>query len=541
MTPTKTLLICLLCIPFFTEAQSTLSGAVTDVKTNQPLVGAHVALSSLDKLTLTNEQGRYTILNLDTGTYAVVVSFIGYDPISKEVKIEKGRANSLNIRMQSGELLLSDVTVSGDQNGPINTFSQVDINIRPISTSQDVLRMIPGLFIAQHAGGGKAEQIFLRGFDIDHGTDINLEVDGLPVNMVSHAHGQGYSDLHFLIPELINYVDFGKGPYYADKGDFTTAGYVSFVTKSQLDRNFLKTEGGQFGTFRTVAGVNLPVGKSTAYIPGEYFHSDGYFESLQHFNRFNIVGRFNTQLSKKDFLTASATFFTSRWDASGQIPQRAVNDGTITRFGSIDNSEGGNTVRINAFLKHGHLFVNGGFFEQQIYGVGYDFNLFSNFTFYLNDPVNGDEIQQQESRMIYGYKARYSQTTSLKGKELQTEIGAGVRYDDVNDISLSHVVKREFLNDVQRGDLNEANINAFVNENLILNETWSINAGLRFDQFYLHYNDKLLSTSKADAKSMLSPKLTVNYQLNEKTRFYAPRSPPPVRCGRRGSQRRRCS
>ena len=117
--------------------------------------------------------------------------------------------------------------------------------------------MVPGLFIAQHAGGGKAEQIFLRGFDIDHGTDINLEVDGLPVNMVSHAHGQGYSDLHFVIPELINYVDFNKGPYYADKGDFTTAGYVDFQTKNVLDKNFVKVEGGQFGTIRGVVGFGL--------------------------------------------------------------------------------------------------------------------------------------------------------------------------------------------------------------------------------------------------------------------------------------------
>ena len=501
-------------------AQSTITGSITDEKNNEPLVGAHVLLASLKKVAMTNHQGRYIFLNISPGTYTLETTFVGYNPIIKQIEIESEKVKTLDIRMQAGELLLSDVTVSGTHDRGVNTLSQVDINLRPVNTSQDVLRMIPGLFISQHAGGGKAEQIFLRGFDIDHGTDINLEVDGLPVNMVSHAHGQGYSDLHFLIPELINYVDFDKGPYYANKGDFTTAGYVSFITRNILDRNFIKAEGGQFGTMRTAAGVNLLKGKTTAYVAGEYFSSDGYFENLQHFNRFNLVGKINSKLGDNDFLTSSFSFFKSSWDASGQIPERAVMSGMITRFGSIDDSEGGNTGRTNAFIKHGHTFSDGGFFEQQAYLVDYDFDLFSNFTFYLNDPVNGDEIRQQESRMIYGYKASYFQTSSINGKELQSEVGVGIRYDDVNDISLSHVVKREFLNHQLKGDLNEANTFAFINENLLLNTHWSINAGIRFDHFYFRYNDKLLLINKSNRKSVVSPKLSINYELNENAKFY---------------------
>lgn len=501
------------------KAQINLVGIVTDINNKEPLIGAHVRLNS-EKVALTNEYGRYSFHSVGPGTYKLEVTFIGYDLVVQEVQIENGQQKTFNVQMRPGELLLSDITVSGNYDRPINTLSQVDINLRPINTSQDVLRMIPGLFIAQHAGGGKAEQIFLRGFDIDHGTDINLEVDGLPVNMVSHAHGQGYSDLHFLIPELINYVDFDKGPYYADKGDFTTAGYVSFVTKNLLERNFIKAEGGQFGTVRTVAGVNLLTGKTNAYLAGEYFHTDGFFESLQHFNRLNVVARINSQLGANDFLTATASLFKSSWDASGQIPERAVKNGMITRYGSIDDSEGGNTGRVNLYLKHGHTFSNGGFFEQQLYVVKYDFDLFSNFTFYLNDPVNCDEIKQEESRMIYGYKASYLRSSLIEGKELQTELGAGFRYDDVNDISLSHAIRREFLNDVQRGDLNEANVNVFINENLSLNDQWSLNAALRFDHFYFMYRDKLLQTDKSQSKSIVSPKFSLNYQANDKMNFY---------------------
>ncbi|HEX5171353.1 MAG TPA: hypothetical protein VFW11_19385 [Cyclobacteriaceae bacterium] len=244
---------------------------------------------------------------------------------------------------------------------------------------------------------------------------------------------------------MINYVDFDKSPYYADKGDFTTAGYVSFITKNTLDRNFVKAEGGRFGTVRTVGGINLLSGKTNAYVAGEYFHSDGFFESLQHFNRLNLTGRINTRLGDHDLLTGSLSLFNSSWDASGQIPERAVLDGTITRYGSIDDSEGGNSARTNAFLKYGHTFANGGFFEHQAYIVDYDFDLFSNFTFYLRDPVSGDEIEQQESRTVYGYKTSYIQAASLRSKELRTHLGAGLRYDDVNDITLSHVEARKFL------------------------------------------------------------------------------------------------
>jgi outer membrane cobalamin receptor len=221
----------------------------------------------------------------------VNISFVGYDPVAESVSIKNDSVAVLNARMVAGSIRLDDVVIAASNEKSVNAISSLDIKLRPANSSQDILRMVPGLFIAQHAGGGKAEQIFLRGFDIDHGTDINLEVDGLPVNMVSHAHGQGYSDLHFVIPELINTIDFNKGPYYADKGDFATAGYVDFQTKNVLERNFLKIEGGRFGTMRGVAGFRLPElqnERTKGYIASEMFTSDGYVESPQKFHRFNV-------------------------------------------------------------------------------------------------------------------------------------------------------------------------------------------------------------------------------------------------------------
>ena len=177
----------------------------------------------------------------------------------------------------------------------MNMISKIDLQTTPVNSSQEILSKVPGLFIGQHAGGGKAEQLFLRGFDIDHGTDIAISVDGMPVNMVSHAHGQGYADLHFLIPETVDKIDFGKGPYYSNKGDFATAGYVGFQTKDKLEKSSIGLEIGQFNTLRTVGLFNLLGNKKTqsAYIATEYILTDGPFDSPQNFNRMNLFGEYS--------------------------------------------------------------------------------------------------------------------------------------------------------------------------------------------------------------------------------------------------------
>lgn len=499
------------------HAQGILSGRVQEENSGQPLTGAYVSLKGTTFVSISNEEGLFQFSALPAGSYTVEVSFIGYKTQTLQVQVQDKERSNLTISLTVGAIELADVVITANPELAVNVLAPVDIQLRPTVTSQDILRMVPGLFIAQHAGGGKAEQIFLRGFDIDHGTDINLEVDGLPVNMVSHAHGQGYSDLHFLIPEIVSLVDFDKGPYYADKGDFTTAGYVNFKTKNRLEKNFVKLEGGQFGTIRTVAGVNL--GKK-AYLATEYFLTDGYFESPQNFNRFNLTGKYASSINANTQVSVGASFFTSSWDASGQIPDRAVEAGTITRFGAIDDTEGGETSRAQLFAKFNHRLGDRSTLEQQGYAIRYDFNLYSNFTFFLHDPVDGDQIQQQESRMIYGYKTKYATAGELLGKSLNTEAGVGIRYDDVSDVFLANTIRRTFRSNIQRGDVREANLNAFVNETLTIDDHWSVNAALRLDYFTFAYNDALLNSSNSTTASIVSPKLTVNYQVNDKMLVY---------------------
>jgi hypothetical protein len=504
-------------------AQGILKGVIRESGTNQPLVGAHVLLKGKEKGSITEQEGTFTITNIEFGLYEIDVSYIGYISETQTVNINSKTPTFVSIYLKQGDVQLDAITISSNTDRPVNALSSLDIHLRPTNTSQDILRIVPGLFIAQHAGGGKAEQIFLRGFDVDHGTDVNLEVDGLPVNMVSHAHGQGYSDLHFLIPELIQYADFDKGPYFADKGDFTTAGYVAFKTKNTLEHNFIKSEGGLFGTLRTVNGINfVPPQKSnqTGYIASEFFRSDGYFESPQNFKRINIASKYSTSLGEFNKLTFGATFFTSNWDASGQIPERAVKRGDISRFGSIDDTEGGTTERINLYAKHHLHFTKGASIDQQVYGIRYKFNLYSNFTFFLNDSVQGDQIQQKESRTLYGYKANYYSNNLLFGKEFSTHAGVGIRYDQINDVTLSQTTRRKYIRDMQRGDITQGDGYAFISETLSLSEHWSINTGIRFDYFTFQYNNKVIEDRKSETAIILSPKLNITYRINNNASLY---------------------
>lgn len=509
-----------MCLPFVAFSQTTINGRLVNGSTHEPLAGAHVLVDSLGRGTMTDNLGRFQIGEIPAGEYQLSITHVGYTALHESIRVSAAERFDKTFALTPGQVLLADVLVSAGNEAPVNALTQLDIKLRPVNTSQDVLRMIPGLFIAQHAGGGKAEQIFLRGFDIDHGTDLHLEVDGIPVNMVSHAHGQGYSDLHFLIPELIKYVDFNPGPYRADKGDFATAGYVSFVTKAALDENFARIEGGRFGAFRTAAGINVPGDAGYGYVAGEYFRSEGYFESPQDFNRVNLVSKYSFKLSDDDDLTVTGSYFGSTWNASGQIPERAVRSGMISRFGSLDDTEGGETRRINAMIRHHHAFNDGGTLEHQLFATRYDFDLFSNFTFYLADPVNGDQIEQEESRLMFGYKARYKRQARFIGKPLEIEVGGGVRQDRIDDIALSRTVKREFLEDVQRGDILETNFNAYSEGTLRLNDAWSIRSGVRVDHLRFRYDDWIARTSNATGKTMISPKLTMDYRVGLAAQLY---------------------
>lgn len=515
------LMMCLLIGSGAVAQTAYLSGFVYD-ENDDPLPGASVIVGN-EHGTSTNLLGAYT-LKLPYGRYSISVSYIGYELKSGIVNIDSESPRQLNFILVEKEIELNDVIVTTDQSKNLATISAIDLKLRPIRSSQDMLTTIPGLFIAQHAGGGKAEQIFLRGFDIDHGTDITLSVDGMPVNMVSHAHGQGYADLHFLIPETIEKVSFNKGPYFSDQGNFNTAGYASFRTKSNLENSSIKLEGGQFGTFRTVGMLNLlPKNRrQNWFVAGEVFLSNGYFESPQNFSRLNLFTKYRSRLEDNSLLEISASTFTSTWDASGQIPVRAVESGQISRFGAIDDTEGGKTGRTNLNVHFLQNLNDVSTFSHRFFFSNYEFELVSNFTFFLNDPINGDQITQSEKRNIHGYTGTFTTDGFIGGAKTTTEAGGGFRYDNINDNRLSRTLdKQTILSDLAFGDINELNAFTYVSQSVHPSNRLSINASLRYDYFSFGYLDKLSGASKQhQTASIFSPKASINYKLNDQTNVF---------------------
>lgn len=506
-----------------------INGRINEQGSGIELAGVTVRLEPSGQYTTTNTLGVFNFPNLASGTYSLTVNYIGYETQTLDnVVVRDAETTILRIDLTPTPVNLHDVEITNAVSQPFQSISALDIRTRPVNTSQDVLRLVPGLFIAQHAGGGKAEQMFLRGFDIDHGTDINLSVDGMPVNMVSHAHGQGYADLHFVIPEIIGTVEFKKGPYYADAGDFTTAGLVRFKTEDVLEHSFLKVEGGQFSTARAVGAFNL-LGKNAgrnnqhAYLASETCYSDGYFDSPQAFRRLNLFGKYTALIDDEQRISISASAFQSSWNASGQVPERAVKSGLIGRFGSIDDNEGGLTSRYNFNFEHIKNLPGNSLFKNHLYFTDYSFELYSNFTFFLNEPENGDEIRQKEHRRIFGYNGSIQKEGTLGGKKLSAEAGIFFRYDNVDNNELSRTRQRQFTQyTISLGDVDETNTGAYLSATWQLAPRLALNAAARADVFQFSYENELdsLYDPKQVTAALVSPKLNLYYDLTPTVRLY---------------------
>ena len=512
-------------------AQKTnFSAIVIDGKSKLPLEGVSVTAMPAKKNALTNENGQFFFAENPTSILLIELSAIGFN--SRSISL-KDRVAEKYFELVETKVQLSEVVILANAASQFKAISNMDIKMRGINNSQEVLRIVPGLFIGQHQGGGKAEQIFLRGFDSDHGTDVSLAVDGMPVNMVSHAHGQGYADAHFIIPETIEQVDFKKGPYYAEKGNFNTSGFIDFKTANSISKNTIKVEGGMYNSARLMGifnllGKNARLKQQSWYVATEYNYSDSYLDNPQHFNRFNFFTKYNGKISPNSFLNITASSLQSKWDASGQVPERAVKNGQIGFYGAIDPTEGGITSRNNLNLQLLTTLHNGALVKNQFYFTNYNFNLHSNFTFFLNDSINGDQIRQREQRNMLGYNGIYHSTGYAGATRVTTVAGVSIRKDLTSNSELSHTIKRSILiNPLKLGDISETNISAYVSETLRFNEKWSLNVGVRFDQFFNRYKNKLaadstlngVGTYKANA-NIVSPKLSLYYHLNDHSQFY---------------------
>jgi len=520
MKLSQLLLLTILCFSSVVIGQNTLKGKVINTE-NEPIENVYVFNKTTKTHAHTYQNGSFILENTNVKD-SLLIGVLGYHK-QNIVITKQDLEKEISITLKTKVFVLDELVLS-QQVDAMNTLVNLDLVSDPVNSSQEILQKVPGLFIGQHAGGGKAEQIFLRGFDVDHGTDVALSVDGMPVNMVSHAHGQGYSDLHFVIPETLNKIDFGKGPYYAKKGDFNTAGYVAFKTKNTLDNSQVSVTAGQFNSLRTLGLFNILKNKKqqNAYIAIEQISTDGPFESPQNFNRLNLFGKYNTIIDNSNSVTISASHFTSSWDASGQIPVREVANGNISRFGAIDDTEGGYTSRTNFNVQQQSQLSDATSLKSNLYYSKYDFELYSNFTFFLEDPINGDQIKQKEDRQTFGFNTSFLSKVFYNDTKVEYNYGAGLRYDINDDVELSHTLNRTTTLDfIQLGDVKQQNSYAFANAEIHLGK-FVVTPGLRLDYFKFQYNDALQTEyeTKSDNELAVLPKLSIQFNQNKNLQWF---------------------
>jgi hypothetical protein len=516
--------ICLSLLGLSVYAQYVVSGKVKDAGNGEPLQYAVVSLESARGMSVNTDKEGYFQMSVSETADSLVISIIGY---TRQLVAVRRNQHPLNILMQRGAVDLKSVTITANpNNASFHTLSAIDLHIRPINSAQDLMRLVPGLFLGQHHGGGIAEHIFLRGFDADHGTDVNVSVDDMPLNLVSQIHGQGFSDLHFVIPELVTGYEFGKGPYFAERGDFTTAGYVGFHTADVLYRNTIKLEGGQFQTGRILASIDLLSAKAkergeSAYIAGEAAYTNGPFNWPQHFSRVNLFGKYNINLSAEEKLTVTLSTFGSQWRSSGEIPQRAVNEGLVGRFGYLDSLQGGDTHRSNIIARLTSTLSDNWFMQNQIYYSWYNFSHRYNDTFFADDSINGDRLRQRESRNLFGYNGKLTNHSYFKNNvDLSSSFGLGTQFNMIHNSELSHINDQfEVLDYLELGNIQENLFDGYVDENIRMGK-WLFSAGLRVDYFYFNYVDRLSPSMPSQSKAIVSPKLNIEYTANSTIQIY---------------------
>ena len=480
---------------------ATVSGKVLSSYNSQPMSEAGVSLKGTAFKTTTDGIGEFSFKEIPARDYVVVIEKKGYYNLEKTIDLQGDQVLTLTLSVYPELISLPEVstitTVKSTQAASSEVLSGVDLAIRPRNNAQEMLMLVPGLFLAQHAGGGKAEQIFVRGFDCDHGTDIATFVDGMPVNMPSHGHGQGYADLHFLIPETVNKMEINKGPYNVQYGDFATAAAVQFKTYDSLPRSQATVEIGStptnraFSSSRILLMGNIPTGTSkiSSYVAGEYNYTLGYFEHDQKFGRYNLFAKVKGYISNSTSISFEAAGYGASWDASGQVPERAVASGQIDRFGSEDPTEGGTTQRQNFVLALRNFHDNRQL-DITAYYSRYRFKLNSDFTFYAVDSVNGDEIEQDDERNVIGVNAVYGIYEQIGGIKGKTTFGLGFRSDDIQN-ALWHVPQRSRLNAEQQAHVFENSMNVWVKQDFEFTKWLHADIGLRYDYFTFDVDDLL--------------------------------------------------
>lgn len=421
--------------------------------------------------------------------------------------------------------------------GSSGTVGYEDLKNRPIARVGEILEVVPGLIATQHSGTGKANQFFLRGFNLDHGTDFSTFIDGVPLNMRSHGHGQGYTDLNILIPELVERVDFRKGPYHAEVGDFASAGSANIRTYDRLDHHLARITHGSFGYGRALLAGSFDLTDNMRILAAvEEERFDGPFELEEDFKKQNGLLKLSGQTSMLDW-RVSLSGYDAEWRSTDQIPQRLVDSGELDLFGTLDPDLGGNTERYSATAE---IATQSG--RVSAYYVDYEFQLFSNFTYFLNDPFSffgaqtssgkptlnaptsqhrqpsvGDEFEQVDKRQLYGADLTYSWNIS---GPLDLQVGAGFRHDDIDDVGLHGTRSRERHTLLRNDAISSTSYSGFAKARTELGRL-RIETGLRLDMLDVSVAATRAKNSGTADDTIVSPSASLAYRVSDQVELYA--------------------
>jgi hypothetical protein len=522
------------------QATGSLSGTVID-ETGGVLPGASVTLktagSQVPLETVTNEVGQYQFDNVPTGPAEVSFRLINFGTVRRPVNVSAGpqTANATLFVAASADIVITaprtfrnlaeienpaENLVGVASAGSEGAITATQLAVRPVNRATEVLETVPGMIISQHSGEGKANQYYLRGFNLDHGFDFSQTIAGFPVNMPTHAHAQGYADANFLIPELVSGVQFRKGPYYAENGDFSTAGSANINYFNVLDRPIVSITGGSFGYGRFLGAVSPKVKEGHLLTAFEWERDNGPWDSPNNKDKYNGVVRYSRGNSRNGM---SLTFlgFSNHWHSTDQIPQRAVDEGLISRFGFIEETDGGETFRYS------------GAFDWQksttydstritAYVQRYGVQLFHNFTYFLNDPENGDQFEQFERRWTSGAKVTHRRLGRLGGKPMENLIGVDVRNDSVGGpLGLYHTRATERLSTIRADDVNQVSSGVFGESEIEWSRAFRTTVGLRGDVYHWNVRADNPLNSGDDTSAILSPKVSAAFGPWGGTELYA--------------------
>ena len=412
---------------------------------------------------------------------------------------------------------------AGTSAAPVASSSEKNVsgeavNERPFARPAEALEVVPGLIVTQHSGDGKANQYFLRGFNLDHGTDLAISVDEMPVNMRTHAHGQGYADLNFLIPELIGSVNIRKGPYFADEGDFSSVGSVHVGLLDSVNKTMASITAGSFGYRRMLGITSTKLGEGTLLIAGEANTYNGPWDNPDSLRKLNGVVRYS-QGTAQDGFSLTGMAYANKWNSTDQIPSRAIASGEIGLFGALDPSDGGNSSRFSLSGRWAQT-DEAGSSKANFYAIKSSLNLWNNFTYFLSDPVNGDQFHQHDERILGGVNASHTFRSQFAGLPMETEIGVQSRYDDIR-LDLGNTARRQFLSPIRSDAVQEGSVGVFAQNTLNWTDWLRTNVGWRGDFYQTSVNSFFTPANSGSANAFIaSPKFGVVLGPFAKTEFF---------------------